>query len=559
MALTADAVKPKGWLLLVAQGAIFTLALFGGAYLWAALAAAAVVTAVVMLWRPARTLPWRLATVATCLWAVEEVVWLIQRLNDTSLTSLVTEVTYYLGLAFWLVAILLMPRKRMPAPLVLAALPAVGLLIWLLFLDPPSSITLAFPLFETLLVIVALPLLGGTMSGGASEGRVLVVLAFYFRALGAGSFAWLAGTEAGSAALVLWLGSYLMLALGAHLELEDRHAAILPVGLAIASLQAVSAGLLVLLYKVGMQFNPYVITVVTLLAYVQFAVVMLLLVTSRANQRLTESELRAWSRALESVSESPDDDAAVPRVLHETLSRVPHAQGLEVHGGSTAGALVGYAYPLVAGGAEIGRLYLTQRPARTTVLDTCAPMLASKLHLISDRDRWAAAALTDPLTSLLNRRGLELRADVLFAEAQANGSPLTVAMLDIDHFKRVNDVYGHEVGDKTLKALATILREHLRPHDQAVRWGGEEFVVVLPALDPDQAIDVLKRVRQELSGANLHPIAWPLAVSVGIAGSQAPRGGQEELKRLIDTADAALARAKRGGRNRIVRAGALPD
>lgn len=544
----------KGRIIVATLAALLALGAFGGQFLSLSVALAAVVVAVIMLVRPPRTLAWRLATIAASLWAVEEVFWFFQRLTDASTTPLLTELTYYSGLALWVVAVLLMPGKRLPRTLLIAALPAVGLLVLLLFLDSPSSITLAFPFLETALVVAALPLLGGSMTGGASDGRVLVVLGFYFRALGAGSFAWLAGTDAGGAAMVLWLMSFVMLAFGIYLELDDRDAEFLPVGVAVVSLQFVSVGLLVLLYRMGTITDRYALVIVSTLAYVQVAVVLLIVATSRATQKLADSELRAWSLALEAVQPAPHGDAALAGALGHALARVPHAQGIEVHGTTSVGVKSGYAYPLVAGGTEVGRLYLSRRPSATTVIDTCAPILASRLHLMSERDRWAAAALTDPLTGLLNRRGLELRADSLVSEAKAHEAPLSVAMLDIDHFKHVNDVYGHGVGDNALKVLAGILRQHLRPNDQAVRWGGEEFVVVLPGADQEQASEILKRVRLELSSAVISPVAWPIAVSVGVAGTDAPAGGSERLSELIDAADAALNRAKRGGRNRIVRA-----
>lgn len=543
----------------MALAAILVLGAFGGTYLSAALALSALTVAIVMLRRPARTLPWRLATLAAALWAVEEVVWFVQRLSDPSLTPLFTEITYYLGAGAWLAAMLLMPRKRIPRSLLVAGLPAIGLLVWLLFLDPPSSVTLAFPFLETVLVIATLPLLGGTMAGGASEGRVLVVLGFYLRALGAGSFAWLAGTEAGSAAMALWLISYVMLALGLQIEFDDLHYAFLPVAVAVTSLQVVSGGLLLVLYRIDMAFDPYVLVIVVLLGYIQVAVVILALVTGRAAQSLADDELRAWRRAFDALTDVPEDAAALGAMLAATLARVPHGRGIDVHGAATAGETDGYAYPLVAGGAEVGRLYLSQRPHRTSVLDTCAPMLATHLHLTSDRDRWAAAARTDPLTSLLNRRGLELRAGVLVGQAHAAGTALSVAMLDIDHFKRVNDVYGHAVGDEVLKTLAAIFTQHLRPGDQAVRWGGEEFVVVLPAADADQAIEVMRRVRHAVGQTVLSPVEWRLAVSVGIAGTETVGDSPDVLKHLIDAADEALGLAKRGGRNRIVRSGASLD
>ena len=556
MGVIADTLNSRTRLTLAVAVALIAVAAAGGAYLKAALAVSAVFVAALMLWRPARTLPWRIATIAACLWAVEEIAWAFQRLGGVYLPAL-TDVTYYLGLVGWFAALLLIPGKRLPPSLLLAAVPAVGLLIWLLLLDVPSSLALGFPVFETVLVLASLPLLGGTMVGGASEGRVLVALSFYLRALGAGSFAWLAGPTSDTGAQFLCLLSSATLALGLQLVLDDQHTDYLPIAVAVTSLQLVSAALLLVLFKLGMLQDPYALVIVTLLTYVQLAVVLLVLATSRTNQLAAERELRAWTRLLNPVVAVHPHGTALEHILGDTVRLVPNAHGIELHQHGGAGTFGGYQYPLVADGAEIGRLYLTGKPHRSSVLDTCAPILASRLLLLGDRDRWAAAAFTDPLTELLNRRGLEARAGLLVGQAKADGKPISVAMLDIDHFKRVNDVYGHGVGDDVLRALAGVLRAQLRPSDQAVRWGGEEFVVVLPGTDTEQAAEVIRRVRHELGAALLKPVAWPLAVSVGIAGSAGPPVAEEELEYLIEAADAALLAAKREGRNRVVLAGTL--
>src|SRR5690606_14480315 len=102
-------------------------------------------------------------------------------------------------------------------------------------------------------------------------------------------------------------------------------------------------------------------------------------------------------------------------------------------------------------------------------------------------------ALSDPLTGILNRRGFAVRAGRLVGRSRADAVPMCVAMLDLDLFKRVNDFYGHAVGDEALRALSNVLRRNLRPDDLAVRWGGEEFVVVLFDADREVAVDVIRR------------------------------------------------------------------
>ncbi len=154
----------------------------------------------------------------------------------------------------------------------------------------------------------------------------------------------------------------------------------------------------------------------------------------------------------------------------------------------------------------------------------------------------------DPLTGIGNRRHLARRIAELFPVRQRKGQPLALAQIDIDHFKRINDTHGHAVGDRVLVALAALLRENIRAGDVLVRLGGEEFLVILPDLDPIQAADFCERLRQRIS---THP--WPdiggagsLTVSIGLVGAP-----PYDEAALMLAADLALYRAKREGRNRL--------
>ena len=155
----------------------------------------------------------------------------------------------------------------------------------------------------------------------------------------------------------------------------------------------------------------------------------------------------------------------------------------------------------------------------------------------------------DTLTQLLNRRFVStvLRREVSLA--QRNGAPFALALLDIDHFKAVNDEYGHQVGDRTLQAVANVLREVLRGSDYAFRYGGEEFLLVLVETTESQARVVAERVRQKIESLSIETDQgrqFSVTASLGIALYD----GHPDYRRAIDRADAALYRAKHGGRNR---------
>ena len=161
-------------------------------------------------------------------------------------------------------------------------------------------------------------------------------------------------------------------------------------------------------------------------------------------------------------------------------------------------------------------------------------------------------AMTDGLTGLLNRRGWLERAEGMFANAQRYQQPLTLLMLDIDHFKRVNDTYGHEVGDKALKLFARLLRECRRTGDLIGRLGGEEFCIVLANTHRSASIGFDLRLRTVLRQTAEKELGFPLDYSAGVG---VLKDGDSTLSGLIARADAALYEAKKDGRGRLVQSG----
>jgi len=156
----------------------------------------------------------------------------------------------------------------------------------------------------------------------------------------------------------------------------------------------------------------------------------------------------------------------------------------------------------------------------------------------------------DELTALLNRRGIWQAVQRIHAHTKRTGQPYCLAMLDLDHFKQVNDGYGHAVGDRVLVYVAETLRWGLREADWIGRWGGEEFVVVMPGTREVQAVLVLERLRRRVSKRAIevegHTIT--VTISAGIAACQPLRDTPRDL---LERADSALYRAKASGRNRI--------
>ena len=164
--------------------------------------------------------------------------------------------------------------------------------------------------------------------------------------------------------------------------------------------------------------------------------------------------------------------------------------------------------------------------------------------------RLTQLSLTDHLTGLYNRSVLQRIGERIATRARHARGELAVAMVDADHFKRINDAYGHTAGDEVLRHLAQTLSAALRPGDLVLRYGGEEFLLVLDGAAPAVAARIAERIRAAIEADSLSAEGYAIryTVSIGVAGAE---GSEYDLHKLIAAADARLYAAKRAGRNRI--------
>ncbi len=161
-------------------------------------------------------------------------------------------------------------------------------------------------------------------------------------------------------------------------------------------------------------------------------------------------------------------------------------------------------------------------------------------------------AITDPLTELFNRRHFEAAIEKEFNRTVRYKSPTSCVMIDIDHFKSINDEYGHRTGDMVLREIAKIIKDCLRKVDTIARWGGEEFVVLLPGTGKEKAFTAAERIMKTVSGHSFSGISKQITVSIGIAS--VPESSIDNAEKLIDASDNALYEAKSKGRNCIASA-----
>lgn len=165
---------------------------------------------------------------------------------------------------------------------------------------------------------------------------------------------------------------------------------------------------------------------------------------------------------------------------------------------------------------------------------------------------WRRASLYDELTGVMNRRGVGEAVGKMLPLAKALDRPVSVALLDIDHFKSVNDTHGHDAGDKALMSVACLIADNLRDDDFVARWGGEEFLIVMPGADRRASAASAERIRMALAGHSVPLANVSLKMTASLGVSQLA-GDEDGIEAAVARADAALYQAKHSGRNRTVR------
>jgi diguanylate cyclase (GGDEF)-like protein len=210
--------------------------------------------------------------------------------------------------------------------------------------------------------------------------------------------------------------------------------------------------------------------------------------------------------------------------------------------------------PLLVGGEVIGSVLVArQKPIDEREFSRMRDSVVQAAPILTNQRNLALAELrasSDTLTGLPNRRAADETLERMAAHAGRRVSPLAAVLLDLDHFKQINDVHGHEQGDKALAAVGQILASMLRASDFAARYGGEEFLVLLPDTDRATAREVAEKLRGAIERAEISTVGL-LTASFGVAALPDDAGEPEHLMRK---ADRALYAAKAGGRNRVVTA-----
>ena len=213
--------------------------------------------------------------------------------------------------------------------------------------------------------------------------------------------------------------------------------------------------------------------------------------------------------------------------------------------------------PLVSFGQVLGVLVLESAsrdafaPADVNALESVTDICATAIQNARYFDRVRQLAYMDGVTGIFNRRYFELRIAEEIARSSRHGLTFSVMMVDIDHFKQLNDEFGHLLGDEVLRQVSAILSQQLRKSDVLSRYGGEEFAIITPETGLESALVVSDKLRRVVESWHFPGVARPVTISAGIAEFPAQGGTRDQL---VKSADEALYAAKQSGRNRVVAA-----
>ncbi len=470
-------------------------------------------------------------------------------------------VPLFLGYASFILLVGSLPRpSRFPIWLyALAIFPVGAYLMALPYTADKIPLTIIFAL-ELVLFYYALPLWYALALGEAPEGRSIWIPVLIF--FGAAVSVWFSMTPIHSNSSIVmgafaWTAAQWLLVSGLELETNGR-----PVSLTHLSLVAVNFMTIWMLilnqWCLSSPSIPYPTWKTWLAGVASLVGPLSVFMPLYLFKRRSERNLARWGGILSQLTtflwkqENPTPESIALEIYKLFKQGCDNVAGvrLAVFDDLTIGERTGFGITLRDRDLVLGRVYLYDHESCLRLLEAMAALASQRLREVIHTLDWRSKAQTDPLTGLLNRRGFKINVHYAVEQAKQNRWPITVAMLDIDHFKAVNDKIGHAAGDALLQKIADVLQKNLRDDDLAIRWGGEEFLVLVADSNLDQAEQVFERVRQRIGKVRVSGVDKTISVSVGMAGGRTP-DSVKVIEEWIERADEALRRAKQNGRNRI--------
>lgn len=504
---------------------------------------------------------WLFALIASSLWAIEESFWAFFRLTNTS-NILITDILYFSGAFIWLLALIKMRPKMTPSKNFIFALPLISLALWLSWQSwsVESNISL---IVELVLFLASLPLVFASMQGKAHEGRILWVFGFYIRLIATALLGWLAPESSSSHLFFLIFGlSYGFIAVGILLELTKSKNNIVAIIYSVISLELLTAVILIIFHQLSLTGSITGNLIVLSFAYFLLIAVLALIYSDREKRLGAEIQLKNYSNLLEHILSYKTKEAHSDYKLEEleqglfkiTKASFPSLTGLKIIRDSGKESIFGQTDETTilvkAENEVVGSLYFKDNAQNLDLIKNIAPLLGNYIKTTLNHFSAQTEAMTDPLTKILNRRGFDSQSQYLIAQAKMHLLPITVVLIDIDHFKAINDKYGHHIGDQVLTTFSSVIRQNIRSFDLFVRWGGEEFLIIFYDADIKKTEIIIKRIYEDLRVTNFKHLAEPPSFSAGITGGHVP--SDVDLEKSLAKADQAMYIAKQTGRNKHV-------
>jgi len=436
------------------------------------------------------------------------------------------------------------------------AFPIGVYLIVLPYVAYKTPLTITFAL-ELLLIYYALPLWYALVLGEAPEGRSVWIPALIL--FGASASIWFSLTPSYSSVSIImvtfvWWASEWLLVSGLELETNGW-----PVPLTHLSLVVINFLTIWMLILEQWHLSEHSIQRITWemwLAGIASAFVgpLSVFIPLYFFKRRSESKLARWSSILSQLAtflwkrENPTPESIaleIYRLFKQACDNVAGVR-LAIFDDLTIGERTDHGIVLRDHDLLLGRVYTSDSDSCLQLLETMSVLTSQRLREVIRSLDWRSKAQTDPLTGLLNRRGFEINVHYSVERAKIDHWPVTVAMLNIDQFKDVNDSAGHAAGDDLLRKVAMALRKNLRDDDMVVLWGGEKFLILLADSNLDQAAKVFERISGYVKKLRVPGVEQAITISVGLAGGRTP-DSVKVIEEWIDQADEALRATKQKG------------
>ena len=503
---------------------------------------------------------WLFAAIGALMWAAREIIGAVPGFGDSN-GILAAEIMYFLAAAFWLIALIKMQPGLPKSRCLLFAMPLVFFALWLSWQSWLFKANIAL-LPELLLALISLALACESVAGNAHEGRIIWAGGFYIRLIATAVLVFLGPQSPSQVIFLIFALSYGLIAVGAFLELSGSERNLLALSQSLISLELFIALIYIIFNKFRSSLSGISRPTFLAISYLLPIVVLAIVLADRKRRSKAETQLKNYSDLLEHILsyksvETPSPfklDGLEQDLFKITKASFPSLTGLKIIRENGKESIFGQtdatSILIKADDEVVGSLYLADNVKNLDLIKNIAPLLGNYIKTTLGHYTTRTEAMTDPLTKVLNRRGFESQSKLLLKEAAKHQLPISLVLIDIDHFKAINDDYGHQIGDYVLSTFSKVVNRNIRAFDLFARWGGEEFLIIFYDADIEKTKLIIDRIYQDLNRTEFEYLSAPPSFSAGISGGEVPKS--LSLDDLLAKADQAMYIAKKTGRNKHV-------